>query len=94
MTNQSELDKRLEDILRHIDDEKADGHWITADTAKDKIKQLIADEVEKLIGEDDTGIITDPDSVDYGQPYSNVYVDRDEQRKILAQHGYKGEDDE
>lgn len=57
------------------------------DEAKQAILRWVADEV---IGENETGIITNPDSVDYGEHYSNVYVDREEQRKILAQHGYKG----
>lgn len=54
---------------------------------KQAILRWVADEV---IGENETGAITDPNSVNYGESYSNVYVDRDEQRKILAQHGYKG----
>ena len=57
------------------------------ESLKQAILRWVADEV---IGADDTGIITDPASVDYGQHYSNVYVDRDEQRKILAEYGYKG----
>jgi len=83
MTNQSELDKRLEDILRHIDDEKADGHWITADTAKDKIKQLIADEVEKLIGEDED---FDTATHGYGVMYDSARNDlREDLRTKLAE---------
>ncbi len=76
-----ELDVILEDFY--------DGDIRQSDMGKAKqaILRWVADEV---IGADDTGIITDPASVDYGQPYSNVYVDRDEQRKILAEYGYKG----
>ena len=80
MTN---YNKRLDEILAKHGAEPGE----MTHSLKQAILRWVADEV---IGADDTGIITDPASVDYGQPYSNVYVDRDEQRKILAEYGYKG----
>jgi len=89
MTNYNE---RLNGILAKHNGELGvtweDPDVVTPDT-KQAILRWVADEV---IGENETGVITDYNSVDYGQSYSNVYVDRDEQRKILAQHGYKGAD--
>lgn len=95
MTNYNErLDKALERLAVAgrgwgvSEDAQIESMIIDLAEAKQEILRWVADEV---IGENETGVITDPDSVDYGKPYSNVYVDRDEQRKILAQHGYKGD---
>lgn len=77
------MSKTLDTILSNHGAEEGE----LTESLKQAILRWVADEV---IGENETGVITDPDSVDYGKHYSNVYVDRDEQRIILAQHGYKG----
>lgn len=47
-----------------------------------KLMEEFADEV---IGDDDTGIITDEDSVDYGKKFTSSIVDRNEQRQRIQQ---------
>ena len=48
----------------------------------EKLK-LLAEVRERVIGENDRGTITNPDSPSYGEPYESVMADKDEQRAEL-----------
>ena len=48
----------------------------------EKLK-LLAEVRERVIGENDRGTITDPDSPNYGEPYESVMADKNELRAEL-----------
>jgi len=48
----------------------------------EKLK-LLEEVRERVIGENDKGTITDPDSPSYGEPYESTIADKNEQRKAL-----------
>ena len=48
----------------------------------EKLK-LLAEVRERVIGENDRGTITHPDSPSYGEPYESTAADKDEQRAEL-----------
>ena len=48
----------------------------------EKLK-LLAEVRERVIGENDKGTITHPDSPSYGEPYESAAADKDEQRAEL-----------
>ena len=48
----------------------------------EKLK-LLAEVRERVIGENDRGTITDPDSPWYGEPYESTAADKNEQRAEL-----------
>ena len=49
----------------------------------EKLK-LLAEVRERVIGENDRGTITDPDSTSYGEPYESAMADKDELRAALT----------
>ena len=48
----------------------------------EKLK-LLAEVRERVVGENDRGTITDPDSPNYGEPYESVMADKNELRAEL-----------
>ena len=49
----------------------------------EKLK-LLAEVRERVIGENDRGTITDPDSPSYGEPYESTTADKEELRAELT----------
>ena len=49
----------------------------------EKLK-LLAEVRERVIGENDRGTITDPDSISYGEQYESSMADKDELRAELT----------
>ena len=79
------LDKRTDLITsgrKYIAMHNEELSTILALLRNEKLKLL--DEVrERVIGENDRGIITDPDSPSYGEPYESAMADKDELRAEL-----------
>jgi hypothetical protein len=50
----------------------------------EKLK-LLAEVRERVIGENDRGTITDPDSPSYGEQYESAMADKDDLRAALTQ---------
>ena len=65
-----------EDILESI------AKYVEAIIRTEKLK-LLAEVRERVVGENDRGIITDPDSPSYGEPYESTMADKNEQRAEL-----------
>ena len=49
----------------------------------EKLK-LLAEVRERVVGENDRGTITDPDSPSYGEPYESTMADKNDQRAALT----------
>ena len=49
----------------------------------EKLK-LLAEVRERVVGENDRGTITDPDSPSYGEPYESTIADKNDQRAALT----------
>ena len=65
-----------EDILESI------AKFVEAIIRTEKLK-LLAEVRKRVVGENDRGIITDPDSPNYGETYESTTADKNEQRKVL-----------
>ena len=82
--------ERWRNILTYKGDGNGDEYYqsdVTDDIQEiirtEKLK-LLAEVRERVIGENETATITDPDNPFYGEPYESTMADKNELREVLA----------
>lgn len=85
LLSEEELYDKLEEAVFKAANYEYNRDWDSMTATLAKFVELIESQkkafAEYAIGENETGVITNPDSPDYGEPYVNTTADRDEQRK-------------